>query len=177
MGLWICLNNRLIFFIHYFFWWNMITWEKRFRRDWHNWHHGHLLASPASSSHRPSPLLLQKVSIVTIKPKDVIEECKIGKSVLTQDFVIWPLENSQPSKVYNFTLKLHVLCKGGFSASLSRGASSETTGSIQRVEMFWWRLSTKMTSISSRRLVARIKLLEGTRSLTTRTGKTSTKTE
>ena len=51
--------------------------SKRFGRDWHNWHHGHLLASPASSSHQP--LLLQKVSLVIIKPKDVIEECKIEK--------------------------------------------------------------------------------------------------
>ena len=150
--------------------------SKRFGRDWHNWHHGHLLASPACSSHRPYPLLLQKVSLVAIKPKDVVEKCKIEKSVLTHDIAIWPLENSQPSKVYNFTLKLHVLCKGGFSASLSRGTSSETTGSTQRVKMFWWRLSTETPSTSCycRRLMARIKPIEGTRSLTTRTGKTST---
>ena len=145
----------------------MITCVKRFGRDWHNWHHRHLLASPASSSHRPYPLLLQKVSLVIIKPKDAIEEGEIEKSVLTHDFAIWPLENSQPSKVYNFTLKLHVLCKGGFSASLSRGTSSETTGSTQRVKMFWWRLSTKMKSTCSRRLVARIKQIKGTRSVTT----------
>ena len=148
--------------------------SKRFGRDWHNWHHGHLLASPASSSHQP--LLLQKVSLVANKPKDVIEKCKIEKSVLTRDFAIWPLENSQPSKVYNFTLKLHVLCKGGSSASPSRGTSTTTTGSIQRMVTLWWGLSTRTpnTSCYCRRLMARIKPIEGTRSLTTRTGKTST---
>ena len=60
--------------------------SKRFGRDWHNCYHGHLLASPACSSHHP--LLLQKVNLVIIKPKDVIEEFKIEKSVLTHDFAI-----------------------------------------------------------------------------------------
>ena len=62
--------------------------SKRFGRDWHNCHHGHLLASPASSSHMPSFLLVQKVSLVIIKPKDVIEEGEIEKSVLTHDIAI-----------------------------------------------------------------------------------------
>ena len=62
--------------------------SKRFGRDWHNYHHGHLLASPACSSHRPYPLLLQKVSLVIIQPKDAIEECEIDKSNLTHDIAI-----------------------------------------------------------------------------------------
>ena len=61
---------------------NMITLSKRFGRDWHNCHHGHLLASPACSSLLPFPLLLQKVSLVVIKPRDAIEEGEIEKSVM-----------------------------------------------------------------------------------------------
>ena len=63
----------------------MIACVKRFGRDRHNWHHCHLLASPPCSSHRPSPLLLQKVSLLAFKPKDVMEEFEIKKSVLTRD--------------------------------------------------------------------------------------------
>ena len=104
----------------------MITRVKRFGKICLKCHQDYWPGSSACSSHRPYPGLLQKVSLVFIKPEDLKEECKIEKSVLTHDIAIWPLENSHHSSYFVFFLQhvsritfvfyFAIFCKGATTA-------------------------------------------------------------
>ena len=83
---------------------NMITWVKRFGRINLKCNHDHWPGSSACSSHLPRPGLLQRVSLVTIKQKDLKEESKkISPHSLHCNFSIFAILYS----ILKYSAKVH----------------------------------------------------------------------